>query len=245
MPHGCGPAVGIPAATNDVFATWKISTRLNFGFVRYKLLSLPLKIASAMLPPNGSGLVTPATTTMVSISPCGAIGTWYPGTMVRLARSTGGLGIRVVLFVYEQFRATARSHAYPRTTMVCGSGCSPCRPSDMWRVMSLRLPALTFTVSNFMSTPLVSTRNPIQEIALGSCARTWIVSSTSTRSATRCATMGGVLSVATDWIVTVTTALNPRRPAESSANAAMLNVPVDGTTMRVSTYSTESANGAV
>jgi len=35
------------------------------------------------------------------------------------------------------------------------------------------LPAATFTVSNFIRAPFVSTMNPIQEIALGSCARTW------------------------------------------------------------------------
>src|SRR5437660_12679596 len=125
-----------------------------------------------------------------------------------------------------------------------GSGCRAWSPSERGRVTSLRLPALTLTVSNFIKKPFVSTRNPIHEMALGSCARTWIVSSTSTREATRCATIGGVLSVATDWIVTVTTLLNPRRPAESSANPMMLNVPLEGTTNSASTYSTDSAYGA-
>ena len=45
--------------------------------------------------------------------------------------------------------------------------------------------------------------------------------------------------------MTVTTVLNPRRPAESSANPWTLNVPLDGTTMSVSTYSAESASGGV
>src|SRR5882672_9870471 len=35
MPHGWPPAVGMPPATNDVLATWKTSTRLNAGLVRY------------------------------------------------------------------------------------------------------------------------------------------------------------------------------------------------------------------
>ena len=35
MPHGCGPAVGIPATTKVEFAAWKISTRDSDGFVRY------------------------------------------------------------------------------------------------------------------------------------------------------------------------------------------------------------------
>ena len=82
--------------------------------------------------------------------------------------------------------------------MVRGNGCRPCRPSVKCRVTSVRLPAATFTVSNFIMTPPVSTLKPIHEIALGSCARTWTVSSTSTRELIRCATSGGVLSVATD-----------------------------------------------
>src|SRR6266498_711200 len=96
-----------------------------------------------------------------------------------------------------------------------------------------------------MSTPFVSTSKPIHHIALGSWARTCTVSSTSTREATRWATIGGVLSVATDWICTVTTFENPRRPAESSANPTTLNVPLEGTTTSVSTYSTESASTPV
>src|SRR6185503_11321925 len=94
-------------------------------------------------------------------------------------------------------------------------------------------------------TLFVSTRNPIHEIALGSCARTCTVSSTSTRSPTRCATSGATLSVATDWIFTVTTLVKPRRPAESSANPMTLKKPLEGITTSVSTYSTESANGGV
>src|SRR6266511_2399498 len=129
--------------------------------------------------------------------------------------------------------------------MYRGSGCRPCNPNEKWRVKSLRLPAATFTVSNFIRTPFVSTSNPIHAMALGSCARTCIVSSTSTREATRWATIGGVLSVATDWICTVTTFENPRRPAESSANPTTLNVPLEGTTTSVSTYSTESASTPV
>src|SRR6185436_5907902 len=109
MPQGCGPAVGIPAATNEVFATWKISTRPSAGFVRYRLESLPLKIASAILPPNGSGRVMPATTMTVSISAAGAIGVSYV-EMTPLDRR-GGLGMSVVLFVKSQLRATAASHA--------------------------------------------------------------------------------------------------------------------------------------
>src|SRR5258708_817587 len=46
-------------------------------------------------------------------------------------------------------------------------------------------------------------------------------------------------------MVTVTTPLALRRPAESSANPWTVKVPLDGTTTSVSTYSTESASGAV
>src|SRR6267142_1006405 len=70
MPQGCGPAVGIPAATNDEFATWKTSTRDSAVFVRYSSpvppLAFLLKIASAIVPPAGSPLVIPAT--MVTVS---------------------------------------------------------------------------------------------------------------------------------------------------------------------------------
>jgi len=100
-------------------------------------------------------------------------------------------------------------------------------------------------VSKRINAPLVSTRNPIHEIGLASVARTVTESSTSTRAATLCETSGFVTSFAADWIVTVTTLLKPRRPAESSAKPTMLNVPVAGTTVSVSTNSTESASGAV
>src|SRR6185369_2164103 len=106
---GCGPAVGMPAATNAVFATWKISTRPSTGFVRYRLESLPLKIASAILPPNGSGRVMPATTMTVSISAAGAIGVSYVERTPLERR--GGVGTSVVLLVNEQLRATAASQA--------------------------------------------------------------------------------------------------------------------------------------
>src|SRR5580765_944573 len=108
MPHGCGPAVGIPLATNAVLATWKISTRLSAGFVKYRLLSFPLKIASAIRPPNGSGRVTPATTMTVSIS---AIGAGRGAGALPKPNLIGALGTSVVLFVNEQLRATAASHA--------------------------------------------------------------------------------------------------------------------------------------
>src|ERR1700752_2198816 len=111
MPQGCGPAVGIPAATNDVFATWKISTRPSTGFVRYRLEAFPLKIASAILSPNGSPGVMPATTMIVSINAIGAQRGWYVDTAPPLVRMIGGLGISVVLLVNEQLRATAASQA--------------------------------------------------------------------------------------------------------------------------------------
>src|ERR1700758_2771700 len=119
MPHGTGPPVGMPAATNDVLATWKISTRLSVGFVRYRLESLPLKIASAMLPPSGSGRVIPATTVTVSANACAAIGaSEMRDGLTRDVRSgcllndgTGAVGAGEVAFVESQLRAGALSHA--------------------------------------------------------------------------------------------------------------------------------------
>jgi len=93
-------------------------------------------------------------------------------------------------------------------------------------------------VSNLSSRPgaaPVSTRNPIQAIALASVARTRMVSSTSTRGPILWDTCGTVTSLAADWMVTVTTLENRRRPAESSANPTTSNVPVAAKTVSVST----------
>src|SRR3989442_13948033 len=103
MPMGWGPAVGMPPATNDVLATWKISTRDSGVFVRYSSpvppLPFLLKIASPIWLPPGSGLVTPATTVAVS-----AFG--VPAT----TPLTGE---------YAQLRPTALFHPYARTPIVC------------------------------------------------------------------------------------------------------------------------------
>src|SRR5260221_14139453 len=100
MPQGCGPAVGMPAATNAVLATWKTSTRDSDGFVRYRVLSLPLKIASAMLPQAGSGTVIPATTITVSMNALIARpGPPRPCTGATPGRGAAPAGISVDVFV--------------------------------------------------------------------------------------------------------------------------------------------------
>ncbi len=71
MPHGTGPAVRIPFGSNVLVARLKTSTRPSASFVRYSSRRLPLKMASAMWPPAGSGCVVPATTTIVSTPPLG------------------------------------------------------------------------------------------------------------------------------------------------------------------------------
>src|SRR2546422_10064309 len=61
MPHGCGPAVGMPAVTNVEFAAWTISTRDNDGFVGESSRWLAEEIAWTIPPANGSVLGVPAT----------------------------------------------------------------------------------------------------------------------------------------------------------------------------------------
>ena len=71
IPTGNGPAVEIPPATNDVFDTWKTSTRENGVLVRYSSPAVPpwlLKMASPITLPAGSGRVMPATARTVSMS---------------------------------------------------------------------------------------------------------------------------------------------------------------------------------
>ena len=94
----------MPAATNDVFATWKISTRDSGVFVRYSSpvppFAFALKMASAILPPWGSPRDTPATTCV---------------------ESARGVPFTTPLIVEKaQLRATAPSHAYPSTITVVG-----------------------------------------------------------------------------------------------------------------------------
>src|SRR6059058_5765145 len=90
-------------------------------------------------------------------------------------------------------------------------------------VVSLR--ALTSAESNLTSTKpvaggvaAVSTRNPIQEIPLGSVACTVMSSFTSTREETVCDTAGAVTSFPGVCTSTVTGFENARRPAASTAN---------------------------
>ena len=113
------------------------------------------------------------------------------------------------------------------------------------RVTSARLPAETSSVSNFRgpAPPIVSTRNPMNEIPLGSVAWTVMLSFSSTRTPIVCVTDGGVVSFAAESTETVTTPLVPRRPPESSAKPTMLKVPVAASTVSVSVYNTESAYG--
>src|SRR2546430_15800765 len=98
----------MPAVFINDTATTKISTRPSVGLVRYRLESLPLKIASAMLPPNGKARVMPATTVTVSINAC-ADG--CSTGSAALPMGAGALGIRLGGLVKEQLRATAASHA--------------------------------------------------------------------------------------------------------------------------------------
>src|SRR6266550_5933246 len=79
-------------------------------------------MASAMLDAPASGTVTPLTTITVSISALGERG--GPASLAAglSAGVLGALGSSVVVFVYEQLRATAASHAYPRTTIDVSSG---------------------------------------------------------------------------------------------------------------------------
>src|SRR5213596_1373196 len=190
MPTGNGPAVGIPPATNDVFATWKILTRENGVLVKYSSPAPPppwlLKMASPMWLPPGSARVMPATTVTVSVR-LAASGT--PPTCEN-----------------AQLRATARSQAYPSTTTLCGSvlgGSSAPRLRLNVRTTSVRLPADTSSESNRNVAPARS-RTPIHEMALGSVACTRIVSFASTRLVTLWTTEGGVVSFAADSTETVT-----------------------------------------
>src|SRR5882672_10242971 len=198
-------------------------------------------MASAMLPAPWSGTVMPLTTITVSIKPAGDMLGPGPEALLMPAPRMGATGKSVVVFVYEQLRAVAASQASPRTTIDFGKtpgGSTEPRLRLARRVTSVRFPAPTKRVSNFRSTPgaaPVSTRNPIQAIALASVARTRIVSSTSTRGPILWDTCGGVTSLAADWIVTVMTLVYRRRPAESSANPTTSNVPVAAKTVRVST----------
>src|SRR5205809_6132097 len=158
-------------------------------------------MASAMLDAPASGTVTPLTTNTVSTSALGVRG--GPASLAAglSAGVLGALGSSVVVFVYEQLRATAASHAYPRTTIECGStpgGSTEPRLRLARRVTSVRFPAETSIVSNLRSKPPVSTRKPIQPIALASVARTITVSSTSTRAPIEWDTSGGVTSLAAD-----------------------------------------------
>src|SRR2546425_4588063 len=141
----------------------------------------------------------------------------------------------------------ALSHAYPRTAIVCGSFGSAARFRLNILRTSVRLPADTSTESKRTGKgpPAVSTRNPIQEMALGSVACTRTLSLTSTRRPSESVTEGGVTSLAAERTVTVTVPLVPRRPAESSANPCTLNDPVVARAVSVSVNVTESTSGAV
>src|ERR1051325_1218462 len=216
MPHGCGPAVGMPPATNEVLATWKISTRDSVGLVRNRVLSLASKIASAIDPPAGSGRVTPATTAAVSLF-CAA-----PGTAPTWENA--------------QLRAVALSQAYPWTRTSVGNVVTiPARLSEKLRDTSDRLPADTSTESKRSTAPpSVRTRIPIQLMALGSVACTPTLSLTSTRAGTASDTDGGVVSVAAVCSVTITELLVPRRPPESSAKPVRVTVPLVAATVTVS-----------
>ena len=91
----------------------------------------------------------------------------------------------------------------------------------------VRFPALTFAVSALSGTiptnggaapSAVSTRNPIQEMPLGSVAWTVTLSFTSTRDEIVCDTVGGVRSLPGVCTVTVTGGVSARRPPASTAN---------------------------
>src|SRR5207302_11001980 len=107
----------------------------------------------------------------------------------------------------------------------------------------VRLPALTFTVSILSATipvngglafSAVSTRNPIQEMPLGSVAWTVTLSFTSTRYEIDCETDGGVRSLPGVCTVTVTGGERARRPPASTANAVTVNEVKPFCTARVS-----------
>src|SRR5215510_11114731 len=216
MPQGCGPAVGMPPATNDVLATWKISTRDSVGLVRNSVLSLALKIASAMLPPAGNGRVTPATTVAVSFL------NGAPGTAPTWENA--------------QLRAVALSQAYPWTRMSVGKVVTmPASPREKLRDTSDRLPADTSILSKRSTAPPSErTRIPIQLMPLGSVACTPTLSETSTRAGTLSETDGAVVSVAAVVWVTVTEVLVPRRPPESTAKPVRVIVPLVAATVTVS-----------
>ncbi len=216
MPQGCGPAVGMPPATNAVLATWKISRRDSVGFVRNRVLSFASKIASAIEPPAGSARVTPATTVAVSFF-CAAPG--MPPTCEN-----------------AQLRAVALSQAHPWTRTSVGKVVTILpRLSEKLRVTSDRLPAATFRLSKRSTAPPSDrTRIPIQLMALGSVACTLTLSLTSTRLGTTSDTEGGIVSVAAVCSVTITELLVPRRPPESSAKPVRVIVPLAATTVTVS-----------
>ena len=100
----------------------------------------------------------------------------------------------------------------------------------------VRLPARTSAVSNLIGTtpPSVSTRNPIQEIPLGSVACTVMLSFTSTRDEIVYDTTGGVTSFAADCTVTTTLLESARRPPASTAKPVTVNVPEVACTVSVS-----------
>src|SRR5262245_30712360 len=86
-----------------------------------------------------------------------------------------------------------------------------------WNVKSVSVPPLV-TESPPTTAPevLSDAFQPRLEMPLGSVALTVMEARTSTRVNTVKLTLGGVLSVATDWMVTVTPGVSTRRPAESS-----------------------------
>src|SRR5882724_265693 len=104
MPQGTPTPNVIPEDTNVLFATWKISMRWRVEFVRYSSFRLALKIASAILPPNGSANVFPATTVTVSMPLLGVAA--RPGPEKRRGAVT-----TVLVCEKAQFRAVARSQA--------------------------------------------------------------------------------------------------------------------------------------
>src|SRR5439155_23218955 len=126
-------------------------------------------MASAMLDAPASGTVTPLTTITVSISALGERG--GPASLAAglSAGVLGALGSSVVVFVYEQLRATAASHAYPRTTIECGStpgGSTERRLRLASGATSVGFPTETSNASDYRRTPPASTRKTIKPSAL-------------------------------------------------------------------------------
>src|ERR1044071_8617705 len=109
--------------------------------------------------------------------------------------------------------------------MVCGNDVYP-RPMLNFCTTSVSVPPALTEAPPICTPAVLNSRHPMVLIPLGSVARTVIVSLTSTRLRTLNVTMGGTLSVATDWIVTATAVVTTRRPEGSSANPDTLNVPL-------------------